>query len=154
MVTFRKFYMNFVQWGAWGWVQDTEPSQSQDEEEQERRQDLPAQHPCSDLSCHLHQNDLIKMEVRIWWKTFIPTIKLALTFTMVWIPMKKGYMYMLLVIILIYSNICRDPSAWSLVSSLMDQNINESVWQELTTLHNNILHLEPRYLVIYPGIIY
>jgi len=38
----------------------------------------------------------------------------------------------------------REPSAWSLVSSLMDQNINESVWQDLNMLHEKILHHESR----------
>ena len=56
-------------------MQDIESGQGQNEEEQEWREDLQTEYPLSDLSSHLHQNDLIKMEVRIWWQTFIPTIK-------------------------------------------------------------------------------
>jgi len=38
----------------------------------------------------------------------------------------------------------RDPELWTLTSSLMGQNIHESVWEELKSLHETILHHEPR----------
>ena len=37
--------------------------------------------------------------------------------------------------------LCRDPQAWTVLCSLMDENINPSVWSDISTLYQNILHL-------------
>ena len=35
----------------------------------------------------------------------------------------------------------RDPPAWALLCSLMDENVNDSVWEDISVAHQRILSL-------------